>query len=221
MISSISFNEIADEISLKYLPLVDNIYDLLNPDHEKGMRTYARFVEDTVREWYNHYPAVLTKSFENGVTSGTSYTFIDNFDDYIAGTISEDQVELVPESIARISTMWGHKTTSNNYRYIKPRLMFMVGANQITYFAFPPIRWQISPDGKFTEDSKVYFVDINDDDVFKEAVALSILRYLQMTRNSITQPTGLQFFDFRETIEYLQQIVDTYYAVAPTLYRCW
>jgi hypothetical protein len=178
-------------------------------------------VEDAVREWYNHYPAILTKSFETGIVSGTSYTFIDNFDAYIAGNITEEQVELVPEAIARISTMWGHKTTSNNYRYHKPTMFFMVGANQITYFAFPPVRWKISPDGKFTEDSKVYFVDANDDDVFKELVALEILKFLQMTRNSVTQPTGLNFFDFREIIADLQQTVDTYFAVSASLYKCW
>ena len=221
MISYISFNDIAEEIELKYLPLVDDIYSLLHPDHTKAMKVFAKYVEDSARDFYEHYPATWTKTFGSGVSSGITYTFQDNFDAYIAGNIPEDQVELIPEAICRIASRWGHKTTANNFRYEKPNLTLMTGANEIKYFAFPPIRYKISPDGKFTEDSRVYFVDFNDDDKFKEVVAYNILTFLQMTRGSVAQPTGLNFFDYREILAELKQNIDTYYAVSASLYQMW
>lgn len=221
MISSIKFNDIAEEIELKYVPLADDIYTLLHHDHEKGMKIFVKYVEDSLRDFYNHYPAVLRKTFGSGLSSGTSYTFVDNFDAYIAGNISEEDVELIPEAICKISSQWGHRTTSNNFKYIKPTLSLMTGANIITYYAYPPCRWKISPDGKFTEDSAVYFVDFNDENHFIEIVALNILSFLQLTRNSVVQPTGLQFFDYRDTISELRQSVETFYAVSASLYQAW
>lgn len=213
----ISFNDIHEQILLKYLPLADTVYELLHPDNERAHKIFAEYVKDSVRDVYHHYPIVLKKTF-NGGLSGSSYTFVDNFDGYLEGNIEEEDIELVPESIAKIITGIYNKLTKNNWRYEKPTLTLLGGASQIYYYAFPPIRWKLSADGDFTEDSRVYGLDPNDDDIFCELVALNILQYLQNTRNSVTQPTGLQFFDYRDIISKIQDDVNEYFAVADRLY---
>ena len=216
----ISFNDIHEKVLLKYLPLADSVYDLLHPDPIRAHKIFAEYVEDAARDRYSHYPVVLFKDF-NGGLSGSSYVFHDNFDGFLAGNIEEKDIELVPEAIAKIITGIYNKLTKNNWRYEKPVLTLLGGATRVVYFAYPPVKWSLSPDGDFTEDSRVYFIDPQDDEIFCEIVALNILQYLQLTRNSVTQPTGLQFFDYRETISKLQQDVDTYFAVADTLYQMY
>jgi len=220
MIPYISFKNIHDKILLKYLALADSVYDLLHPDQERAHRIFAEYVEDSVRDFYAHYPMVLRKDFKGGL-SAAEYTFHDNFDGYIAGNIPEDQVELVPEAIAKIITGIYNKLTKNNWRYEKPTLTLLGGATRIYYYAIPPVRWKLSPDGDFTEDSRVYGIDPKDEEIFCELVALNILNYLQLTRASVSQPTGLNFFDYREIIAKLQQDVDTFFAVSAAPYVMW
>jgi hypothetical protein len=216
----LSFNSIHDQILNKYLPLADSIYELLHPDSNRAHHIFVEYLNDAVRDLYNHYPYVGTLKFPNGL-SGSTYTFVDNFDAYIAGNIKEEDIELVPEAIARITTGIYNRVTKNNWRYEKPTLFMIGGATEVIYYAFPPIRWSLSPDGDFTEDSRVYGLDPNDDDIFTELVALNLLQFLQMTRDSVAQPTGLQFFNYREIIQKLQEDVNTYFAVSDRLYRMY
>lgn len=217
---ALSFNYIHDEMLYKELPLNDTVYESLHPDRTRALNVFARIIENSVREYYNHYPVVLVKNFDNGLV-GSVYTFKDNFEMYRKGILPEEEIELVPEAIGRILSGYANKLTSNNWRYEKPTLTVNGGASRVTYFAFPPVHWEISPDGKFTEDSKVYYASSTDDDVFMDIVAYNLLNYLQTTRNSVILPTGLQFFDFTARMAELKEDILEYFAVSDRLYRMY
>ena len=214
----IGFNELVEEISEREIPLSDSVIDLLHPDRQRALKTFAKLVERSEREFSKHYPTVLYKKFNNLQLEG--YDFVDNMDDYIAGKIDESQIELVPEAIAVLrSGLWNY-AVSTNWIYRKPHFVSVGGTTSIKYYAYHPIRYTISPDGKFSEDSYIYFVKA-EDDTFVNQVALEVLTYLKQTRESVVQPTGLQFFDFTQRIADLTASTRDDYAVSAELYEMW
>lgn len=217
----ITFNELHDEIALREFPLGDSVYEFLNPDTDKALKIFARLVLSAVREYDKHYPITLNKTLPYGISFEQGYTFADNFDAYLAGNIDESQIEMVPEAIALIrTTHWTTPATANNFRYKKPTIVGVVGTTTLKYYAFHPVKYEISPDGKFTEDSAIYYVNMRDD-TFINLVALKVLDYLKTTRESVSQPTGLQFFDFTQRIETLRMSVNEDFSTSAELYEMW
>ena len=216
--NKIGFNWLVDDITLREIPLADSLLDLLHPEREKALRIFAHLVERSMKEYDKHYAISLYKKFESIQMEG--YTFSDNMDAYIAGNIKEEDIELVPEAIALIRSGFNNYPTSNTWIYRKPTLVSVGGVTWVKYYAFHPIRYSFSPDGKFSEDSYIYFVN-EKDDTFINQVALEVLTYLKQTRESVVQPTGLQFFDFTQRIADLTASTRDDYATSAELYEMW
>lgn len=214
----IGFNYLIDELSLREVPLANDIIDLIHPDRQRALKQFERLVKRSLLEYDKHYPVVLYKKFDNLQLDG--YDFVDNLDAYIAGNISESEIELVPEAIAVLrSGLWSY-AVSTNWIYRKPHFVSVGGTTSIKYYAWHPYRCTISPDGKFSEDSYVYFISERDD-TFINQVALEVLTYLKQTRETVVQPTGLQFFDFTQRIADLTASTRDDYAVSAELYEMW
>lgn len=214
----ISYNYLIDEVSLREVPLMDSVIDLINPDREKALKSFDRLVRAAVREYDNHHPLCITKTFSSLSSSG--YTFIDNFEAYIAGNISESEIELVPEAIAVLGNGWFNYPTANTWRYKKPTLIGVGGTTNVKYYAFHPVRSTISADGDFTEDSRVYYIS-EKDNTFINLVAYNVLNYLKQTRESVIQPTGVQFFDFSQRLQDLRASINDDFSVSAEVYQTW
>ena len=214
----IGFNFLIDEISMREVPLSDSVIDLIHPDRQRALHQFAKLVERATREYDKHYCVSLYKRFD--VIQMEGYDFSDNMDAYIAGNIEEKDIELIPEAIALIRSGYSNYPTSNSWIYRKPHLTSVGGVTWVKYYAYHPIRYTLSPDGKFSEDSYIYFVNASDD-TFVNQVALEVLTYLKQTRETVVQPTGLQFFDFTQRIADLTASTRDDYATSAELYEMW
>lgn len=215
--NSISFNYLHDEIFNNELSLGDSVYEFLDPDIDRAKNIFARQVRGAIREYDKHYPLVMTIELK-GITQA-GYEFRDNFEAYLAGNIKEEEIELVPESIAVVRSGW-NILTSNNYEYRKPLIKCYGGATRIKYYTFHPYRYTMSPEGGFTEDSKVYYIS-EDDDTFINLVTYNILNQISTIRNSVQQPTGLTFFDFNNRLQELRASINDDFATSGVLYNSW
>ena len=214
----IGFNYLVDELSLREVPLASDIIDLIHPDRERALKQFAKLVQRGEREYSKHSPVCLYKKFYKLQMDG--YVFEDNFDSYLQGNIKEEDIQLIPEAIAVVSSGWANYPTSNVWAYVKPTFKSVGGTTSIKYYAFHPIRYTISPDGRFSEDSYVYYISPNDD-TFINQIALEVLTYLKQTRDAVIQPTGLSFFDFTQRIQDLTASVNNDYAVSSSLYEMY
>lgn len=215
---SLSINWLHDEIQRRELPLADSVYEFLNRDLDRARESFIRIIKASIREYDKHYPVVMRKSMIKRL--GLTYTFRDNFEVYLAGNITEAEIELIPEAIAKLRAGWANNMTHNNWRYLKPTLHANGGINTCVYFAYHPLRYELSPDGNFTEDSKIYYMN-QDADTFINLVSFNVLNFLSTTRNTLIQPTGLQFFDFSRRLEELRTSIDLDFSTAPALYAAW
>lgn len=214
---SISFNYLHDEIHFNDLSLGDSVYEFLDPDEKKAKEIFARQVRGAVREYSKHYPLVLEKEFRG--LSQNGYKFVDNFDRYLDDIISENDIELVPEAIAVVRSGW-NVLTANNYRYKKPHLVCYGGATRVKYYTNYPVRYFFSPDGGFTENSRVYYIS-KDDDTFVNLVTYNVLNQITTTRGSVQQPTGLTFLDFSTRLSELRASINDDFGVSDVLYNSW
>ena len=214
----IGFNWLIKDISEREVPLSDSILDLIHPDRKRALDTFARLVKRAYKEVDKHYPVSLYKRFD--VIQMEGYDFTDNMDAYVAGNIEEKDIELIPEAIALVRSGLFNFPSSNTWLYRKPHLTSVGGVTWIKYYAFHPIRYEFSPDGNFTEDSYIYF-DSPDNDTSVNQVALEVLTYLKQTRETVVQPTGLQFFDFTQRIADLTASTRDDYATSAELYEMW
>ncbi len=217
----LSFNELHEEIMLREFPLGDSIYEFLHPDRERALKSFAKLVISAVRKYDYHYPVHLWATVNSNVTFEEGYTFFDNFEGYRLGNIKEEDITLIPEAIAVVkSTQWATPTTANNFQYHKPKLWGVTGLTRVKYYANHPVYYELSPDGEFTEDSYVYYVN-NRDEAFINLVALTILTYLKNTRDSVQVPTGLNFFDFSNRIAELTQQVNEDFSTSAEIYEMY
>lgn len=196
---SISYNELLDYIVNAHVKLADDILQYIHPDINKSRIGFATDVRKALVRYTDHKPLILSKHIDS-----ISYEFNDNFDAYLSGRLFEKDIELLPLAIAsiKLNPLNGTYVTSNNWDYDKNTHILTSGVGYVKYFAKYPTRYKLAEDHRFTEDSKIYMLEDNDD-YFKDTVTYEVLNDIVNTRLSVSNVSQVQILDFQNKLQEL------------------
>ena len=148
--------ELVSGILDRHLPIVDNLSSLLDPDPVKAARVIQRLLMKTIRQFSYYLP--MTCDFRK-VISGTEYTFTDNYFLFAKGEITINELELIPDAIARIGFGGGNwEVTGNYYEYNRPVLRVGDGDYFIRAVYEYPLYCEFDQNGLLTNTSHVFEV---------------------------------------------------------------
>lgn len=170
--------------------LFDSFLHILHPDDEMEKK-YKRF-ESILRNALSQH----TLHFANEVSSPISlengkYTFISNFQDYLddIDNFNENNIVLVPNYIINIMYNQHNNRLPINkkyYNYKKPKLISNnLGDVWVFYGTTYPLVINYAPDGKFTDDSTLYYLD-SESLQFLTRLEYEILHYIKNIQEQIS-----------------------------------
>lgn len=185
----VEFRKIQDRILLDLgLTMYDSLPELLGNNIEKGMKFLKDLIERSIRVYSQYYPEKMEKEIKGNVKS---YTFKNNFDEYLNGGIKESEVELIPIAIPFYKTA-GVFSSANNWHYKKPTLYATQFSSSLPngmfgYYAAMPYKVELGPDNEFTEDSALYSTDdMRSQDLFHTFLNLNVAKVLRRTIMSLS-----------------------------------
>lgn len=159
--TAVKFKDIQTRIMYDLgLTMYDSLPELLGNDVSSGMKILKDIILRTIRIYSQYFPEKMIIYLKN---PGSKYTFVDNFQQYLDGKISEEEVILVPVATPfNISS--GVFLNSRNWMYKKPTMYGTayagaIPSGQYGYYAAMPYKVEIGEDGDFTEDSVLYSTD--------------------------------------------------------------
>lgn len=167
-ISGKSLNKPADRIFARIVKIALNEFEKLNPLYLYGRLPLSQKVDDGI------------------------YVFEDNFGDYLAGTIDEDYLQLVPTSIINIAGSWIYQY--RDYVYSPPVLSISsyLYNSDIFYACRRPVLLTFNEDGiTLSDDSFIYGLNIDGDAVnrwFLRYLEYEVLIYLREQKNNLSYP---------------------------------
>lgn len=181
------------------LTMYDSIVSYLHYKPEKCYEVFKSLIVKALVEFAQYYPlqmrATLTES---------PYIFKPNFDEFLEGRINSSQLILVPEGIYHVrngrwvSYQWVDFDRNNR------KLLISNGniGGYVEYFANYPYVLDIAPDGKFTEDSYIYFLDYDEEIYFLDYVSYFVCRHVKNLVESV-EVDG-------QTVHFLKSINNAY-----------
>ena len=223
MITKYTAKELKERVTIDLgLILFEDIYSLLGITKEQGCYNFKLLIEKSIREYCEYHAAVL----ELKLPTNNEYTFIDNFDQYLSGEITEDEIQLIPIGISRIGKTYFVSASYWQYRLPKLIPRYPSGgtwSNAIcVYFAAHPVRLTIGPDGDFTEDSAVYILDTVRNDDFLYFLNLNVGNSIRRVSNSVDMPLQVNYMaSLDQAISDYQTKVDDVKMTAATVMDIW
>lgn len=159
-------------------------------DGRGGDHVFARIVYDTLAEYEKLSPVYL---YSPVIAEGDGmYEFKDNFGDYLAGTLPENYITLIPSTIINATGSWIYSYRS--YTYTPPWLSYIGSpyGNQVYYAARRPVLLCWDESGRnITDDSYIYFLDVlnhAEHRRFLEYLEYQVLIYLRDQKNNLSYP---------------------------------
>ena len=123
-----------------------------------------------------------------------SFKFVDNFQAFLDCIITEDYLTLIPKATPySLASSMLH--TRRSWIYDKPLMknvynVGLVDCDYITYY--PKVLKEDKESKDFTEDSAIYFMDIDgsksEDVIFKDQFYYQLLTYLKGIKNNLRYP---------------------------------
>lgn len=156
-IESISFNNILNQAIIQLASIgVTDILDLLTIDeHIDGMDVVMTIMKDCIdeNERVNPQGLVMYPYYK----SGTPYTFIDNFQEYLQGKVDRRNLQLIPRVI--VSILGTYLGTLRNVSYSPPTMEQIMydGTFRTKVIVNRPFRMDKNAD-RFSDDSRYYFM---------------------------------------------------------------
>jgi hypothetical protein len=231
MINKVTLKELfKDTFRRSTLISIPNISDLLEVD--KSMYTkweiFYQIVRDALKTFEYYYPLTLIQRIYIEIDSITRKGYINgNFEAYLKGIVTEDQIVIVPAAIVGISS--SHFTASTyplrNYRYNPPEITDCwystntYYVNSICKRPFPELYDEVTKEP--TEQCSVYYLNKDVDtqySIFRDEVYLSVCRYLMnLKKNMALQSMPIELFQgLEEDYNNLNSKQDNIYQQAAT-----
>jgi hypothetical protein len=209
-------NDLVEGLLDRRLPFADELFPLLHMDPERANRIFLRILRKSLDNYEQSFPLVLGKDLH---ITNNNYTFIDNTSGVFSGNIDEDNIELVPTTVVKLSHGVA-AMTSNYWRYEKPILYAPSGDILCRYFTNHPINVKIGPDKKFTEDS--YIWGIQYPTIFENQFDFEMLKSIKSFSEQVQfSNIAVSYVNLDTTIQNLAEQVeqDTTSSSAP--YEMW
>jgi len=186
----------------------------ISSEGKGGDHVFVKLVKSTLDEFEKLSPTYL---YSPVIAEGDGmYEFVDTFGDYLAGTITEDYIVLVPTTIINASGSWVYAYRS--FTYTAPWLSY-VGSpygNQVYYAARRPMMISYDENNqKLSDDSYIYFLNVKghaEERRFLEFLEYTILIYLRDQKSDLMYPdTPIDFLTgLPERIQELFQKLEGY-----------
>lgn len=198
---SIKVLDLSDRLTSEYgLSLFDNIYVLLHYDSSLQHKTFKSIIIRSLIEYAKYYPLKLKLQIP-GVNR--RYTFKNNFSQYLASLdpsydgppFPEDSIELIPTGIYSVKNYLSVNAQWWKYNiHTKELVGAFFGNSVISYFTDYPYKLEISEgDNKFTEDSRIYYLDIDKNSEFITFLMYKISEHVKGIIGSIKLNFGTEF----------------------------
>ena len=227
---SVTLNRLAEIVTGRYTPLVDNIIQLLSSDTAKSYKYFEDEINRSLRNYEDSFPLVKLQNITLSNTDNLSesylasytywYQFDDNFASYIAGSISERNIELIPEAFFAVNLDEFHALTSNWWNYRKPIIYASFHNVNVRYATKYPTSVTYAADGSFSLDSAVYYID-EFNEPFLRRLAFQLLTRIKAVKNSVELPTMIQFLNFDQILAELKEEIDHDVFNAPNIFESW
>lgn len=163
----------------------------VSANNGSGDRVFAELIRLALNEYEKLNPLYLYRILPSDQPEGVYY-MDSNFMAYLEGLIDENYVELTPLSIIGSGDSWVYQ--HRDFTYSPPVLVMTCQPynNQIYYTARRPVllSYSLSED-KITDDSFIYFLNINSTEVdrwFLDYLEYQVLVYLRDQKANIMYP---------------------------------
>lgn len=178
-------------------------------DHYSPDQILGELIRASVRQWEYHFPLIWEDKISDiaqlqcccpgeGMPDGY-YKICSNFDLYLKCIISEDQIILVPNTTPKIRVIGSYPypgawNSAAVLDYQKPYIYLgqYIGTGfYLRGLCSRPLIQNFTPDGKFTEDSALYWMDIEQGvqgEWFVTQCLVNILEYVRNLKGNLTMP---------------------------------
>jgi hypothetical protein len=230
---SIKLNELVKIMETRLsTSLFNSFLDILLPiddNNENGVKLqYERFeyiLRNALTQHMIHFPNEVVSPIS---IKNNKFEFLDNFDSYLLDPINfgEDNILLIPEYIINMNYSRISKRlpiSKSNYDYKKPYLFSVIKSIVwVNYGTYYPIRLNYALDGRFTEDSYLYYLDQSSQQ-FLTRLEYEILVYLKNMHDQLElSPIPVKIFSNLNTqVDRVRQDLDTWIKTNHTIISFW
>lgn len=217
----LSCNQVnVDVVSRNALYTWDSALDALAPLEEKtgvhGTQAFKKIFEQTVFRYNQAFPMPFQMLFPQGIVG--DYTFKSNFEDYLAGKVSEKQLILVPSGI--LSANGNGRAMVRSLRYVKPRLYSAWLITWINAQVELPSIVRFNEDETLSDDSGIYG-DV-EHEKFMVFFEYNFLQYLKSQRDNVKLQLPIDLFgNLDELISQNKEHYDTMWATNAQPLNLW
>lgn len=209
---------------------IPNLSELLvvNDSEFTKWEIFYSIIRDALKTFEYYYPLCLTQKIWIEIDSNTRKGYINgNFEAYLKGIVTEEQICIMPAAIIGISTSFYTASTYplRNFRYNPPEISDCWYSSNTYYINSickrPFIEEYDKVSGEPTDKCAVYYLNKDGDNqysIFRDEIYLQVCRYLfNLKKNMMLQNMPIELFQgLEEDFNRLEPKQDQIYSNALT-----
>ncbi len=184
-------------------------------------RTIRTIISRSNATFSRHFPLYYVQILP--LNNQNQFTFVDNFDLYLAGTLDPKYITLIPDAVVSISTMPYPHAKYNYIRFhYQPPTLFLKGTYTQRLFAKTLCKYRLHFDNNNVSNDAIYFMEKNTSiyDIFLKQVVYDFAFFIIMMKNNY-QISALPievFNGLEELVGELRNELETLYQENPRNY---
>lgn len=202
--NKLSIQSIVSGVLDRHIPLADNMTQLLNPDAKKATDSIVRVIKQALNNLAGYLPMCRISKIN---IPENIHTFSDNYNQYAKGEITLEELELIPDAIARVG-VGDRSLTSNFWHYEVPTLYCPTGEFTVRGVYKYPMYLEYDSNGLLTANSHIFGISRDVEAQFNNAIDLAFLKTIKARTKLISLPTSIDFLNFDDTIQELKEAVE-------------
>lgn len=156
--------------------------------------TYCEVMEQLVRQALEEFERKCPLFKRSKVyIPGNHYTFVDNFESFLSGDVTEEYLTLIPKVVYSLDKSLLH--ARRDWIYQRPMIseIYSLGRTFVEYMCSYPCVFKSEDEvDEFTDDSAIYFLSIEggmtQDLMFKHQFYLTVMTYVNNIKNNLQYP---------------------------------
>lgn len=180
------------------IPLIGLQEVLSLNDTLSGDEIFTEIVRKSLAQFEYHHPLILEMNIyytEDNTDRPMYYKMVDNFQCYLNGTLDEDQIILIPNSINGIRVKGAYTTVGSYFRatdYDRPylQLAWSTGAYTVRGLCNRPVVESYNTDKTFDDKAAIYWMsyDGRKGKAFLDQVLCDVLDYVRNLKSNMQLP---------------------------------
>ena len=211
--------DLTEGILDRYIPIADNLSSLLDPDPVRATKVIVRLLKKAIRQFCYYLPLAWETEIN---MDDTNYTFIDNYFLYARKEITFDQLQLIPDAIARLGLGSSWEITANFWRYDRPTLKCSEGTYVMKAVYEYPLYCEYDQNGLLRPTSHIYGLSRDIMNQFENMLDYTFISNIKARSNIVKLPlNGAEFLNFDDVLQTLSTAIDEDKQAASTLGLAW